>query len=166
MACWLSTVLVNHQRIPHTLSSNGTWCVIFREASVEIQGLDEKYVGIEITEKPISRTLMSMGIPLFHSAKVQSTQSRAHQQVHGAFGKPSPCLSLPLSFFLMALRWLLPQASGLWLGRKVKCKWVTFQWGMSTKSIKLSQRFLLAMSVWVSLPELHHMSSLDQSAEG
>lgn len=43
---------------------------------------------------------MSMGIPLFHSAKVQSTQSRAHKQLHDAFGKPSPCLSLPLSFFL------------------------------------------------------------------
>lgn len=35
---------------------------------------------------------------------------------------------------------------------------------MSTNSIKLCQRFHLAMSAWLSLPELHPMSSLDESA--
>lgn len=35
---------------------------------------------------------------------------------------------------------------------------------MSTNSVKLCQRFHLAMSAWVSSPELHPMSSLDESA--
>lgn len=52
-----------------------------------------------------------MGIPLFYSAKVQSTQSRVHKQLHDAFGKQSPCLSLPLSYGYPGIRSVTRQES-------------------------------------------------------
>lgn len=54
------THILNHQRIPHRVSSNGTLYVIFRD------------VRLEKTEKSTNRTLVSMGIFLVHSTKVQS----------------------------------------------------------------------------------------------
>ena len=48
MICWFSSMFLNHHRIPHTVSSYRTWYIVFREVSIEVEGI--KSVGLERTE--------------------------------------------------------------------------------------------------------------------
>lgn len=116
MACYFSLLLLNHQRIPQIKQWN---LVCYFQRSLN------RNLGYWLRVKSTNRTLVSAGIFLFHLTKVQSTHSRADKELQDAIRKSSSFyifLCHFLSFFLIAIRCLLPQVSALCLDRKEKCK--------------------------------------------